>query len=433
MTDGTHPQVTKARRTLPSYVRTALGIVFSFETSLTVAHYAAVGNRFIPYFASVAMAVNLGWGIALLMGRKRGVRRSDLLWIGLYLAFLAYAWLSLAWSPSRDYALYKLIRMSTVILWLIVATTLIVASDPRRVRRFLWLQVLVALPLSLDVFLVYQSTAARNTDYMNYIGLGRAIGVGFLLAVAGVTLGRRSWQGRLVYAVLAGWFSTLLMVIGARGALVSSLLTALVPLLAGLRMPQAGRAVITRSFLRSLGLIVASAALLAAIVWQSGYELWSVRRMALLLDQGADTSAAGRVERYQISLQAWGESTLVGHGIGVFPTLFGVGDQRDYPHNTVLELLVELGLVGALLFALWVVQAFRHWWHGMHRGDRALRVTLLMLTLYALATSALSGDLSSNRLVYVALGLMHLRGDRADGEGQGTPHSDTRFRAPHRG
>jgi O-antigen ligase len=105
------------------------------------------------------------------------------------------------------------------------------------------------------------------------------------------------------------------------------------------------------------------------------------------------------------------EHPLAGVGIGGFDVARGFGDgvRGDYPHNILLEVACELGVLGLVALLLLV-------WYGLRAGAGAMRrartrqefavaATVLTVMVYFLANAMFSGDLNDNRLLFAALGL----------------------------
>ena len=72
------------------------------------------------------------------------------------------------------------------------------------------------------------------------------------------------------------------------------------------------------------------------------------RRMTLVLDTGS-SSVAKRFDMLSFTFEkifenAW--NFLMGLGIGSFGILFNGVDERNYPHNVILELWFEIGIIG---------------------------------------------------------------------------------------
>ncbi|UHQ98899.1 hypothetical protein HYG81_24345 (plasmid) [Natrinema zhouii] len=99
------------------------------------------------------------------------------------------------------------------------------------------------------------------------------------------------------------------------------------------------------------------------------------------------------------------DAPIFGHGIGSFGVLYVGEDIRSYPHNIVLELGVEGGLVAVILFA-----AFSGWCllcavHNRHRDPHLIGVTVAVW-VYLFANAMVTGDLSTNRMLFAGTALL---------------------------
>jgi O-antigen ligase len=101
---------------------------------------------------------------------------------------------------------------------------------------------------------------------------------------------------------------------------------------------------------------------------------------------------------------------LLGIGVGAFSYQEVSDDPRAYAHNIFGELLSESGLLGFGAFLLFLVMAFR----AARRARSALpepgmywhRISLA-LAVYALASAQVSGDLTTNYMVWISLALVY--------------------------
>ncbi|GIX17763.1 MAG: hypothetical protein KatS3mg119_1949 [Rhodothalassiaceae bacterium] len=107
-------------------------------------------------------------------------------------------------------------------------------------------------------------------------------------------------------------------------------------------------------------------------------------RLLTNIDQGGvilDPSALDRLERFRAAWAMFRESPFFGTGMGAFDALTGLG----YPHNIVLELLSEQGVVG-LVFFLGFIAAIL--WRSAQilkrpglRGEAAVLIALFLAEL----------------------------------------------------
>src|SRR5690606_16839831 len=94
--------------------------------------------------------------------------------------------------------------------------------------------------------------------------------------------------------------------------------------------------------------------------------------------------------------------SVFGFGIGSFGVQYTGYDERFYPHNIVVELMLELGLVGLVLFLLpYVVVTLS--WRTIIREPAGWGVIALLA--YELCNLMKSFTYADARMLYFSLGL----------------------------
>jgi len=403
----------------PHYLRTAAGTICTFEAALILFLFAGV-YKADPRFAWLPVDITAFFFlVSVLAGAyivwSRGIRIRGLaaVMVWLYAALLAYALLSMLWSPSVFYAHSKMLYLATLVFWPLAGGALIIAPDPVRYRRFFLLLLLFSGWVGLESAMAFWlgTTSGALGAFVEalsgtYLSLGRVIGPGFLVLVAyTLYLARATWL-RLALGLISLLMLALLLVIGGRMPLIAAALASLV-LLAAVRL-RLGRT--PRQLLLQLGIVAAVAVILLA-GWQfaprSIREMpATVRRIGLLFLEGVEENR--RIEHYQQTLLYLDNDPFFGQGIGSWPVVTGYGDNRAYPHNVFLELLFELGLIGLGLFLAMIFAGLLALppWHKLRRSPYALLA--LALFLNALVNASVSGDLNDNRLLFATLGLLLL-------------------------
>ena len=174
----------------------------------------------------------------------------------------------------------------------------------------------------------------------------------FLLELATEALKRGRHREALAGFALAGaFFLNVLMVTLSRTALVA------VPILLVIFAARHLRR-------RQMALFLPALAAIGALVWLSSPQLRD--RVTRIPDEIAsfddvrlhDTSAGARIEFWKISLSIIDEAPLWGHGTGSINAEFaratGKETNATNPHNQILAVAIQLGLVGVvLLIAMW--------------------------------------------------------------------------------
>src|SRR5690554_489351 len=111
---------------------------------------------------------------------------------------------------------------------------------------------------------------------------------------------------------------------------------------------------------------------------------------------GSNSSDRQRIERFKIAINGFKSSMGLGAGTGGFSVLYGV-DRPEYPHNLVLEILVEQGLIGLLILTMLVLitlnrikkLSFYHKTNVYVKG-------ILSLWFFTLFNAMVSGDIITN-------------------------------------
>ena len=388
-------------------------VVFSFEMVFVLYLFAGrykTDPRFdwVPidltlFFLLFSVAV----GAWVLLRRQLRFRRSALVLTGCMTLFLGYCLASYYWTPSEGYAKEKLLYLGILTFWPFLACTFIISRDFERLKRFAAALVLFSVWVAVESIQGYTKVAVAGQQVSalsgNYLGLGRVIGpAALVLLMYGIAIGRqrrRQWGALLTVA----GYAFILLILGGRGPLLATCLPALVPLLYGLRFRKGGRVAVAR-YAKPLAVSLAVGGL-ATIYFASTMVFSTLKRMSGLFSGSFGASITIRLDMYRQALQIWSEHLFLGAGIGGWPVLAGNGDVKMYPHNMILEVLAELGLVGLSLLCLLVGTAFWRFWknHDLRRAPWAMLIFLLFLN--AFLNAMVTGDLTDNRIVFAFLGL----------------------------
>jgi O-antigen ligase len=264
-------------------------------------------------------------------------------------------WTSVAALPPVLLALYFTHSRGGVLTLIIGAGTLIVLS---RDRLWLLATLLIAVVVTLPAASAVHSRPelANNANFPPIVGQGLEVG-GILLAGVAV-------------ALLAFW---------------------------GLRRLEAGgsapikRAVAIsrdRRVLRGIAIAGVLVALIAGVIW--GGSAWDKFTSSDLSSPTGLTEASsrGRIQFWDVALEAFGEKPVLGHGAGTYQfawdQLRTIDMTNTQAHSLYLQALDELGIVGGVLalgmvlFLLWTGFAA---WRAAGGRERELYAALLGVSL----------------------------------------------------
>jgi len=115
-------------------------------------------------------------------------------------------------------------------------------------------------------------------------------------------------------------------------------------------------------------------------------------------------SIYARLDLYQKSIYYILDNPF-GYGFGSFGLLYTGEDVRFYPHNIILEVFVELGIIGMFMFILLIYHGFK---------SHSTTNIFFYLFLIAFINAQFSGDLASNSymFVYLFLSVLYKRYER---------------------
>lgn len=277
------------------------------------------------------------------------VGKPVLLWCG---------WLVLLLSRTDFDDAYAVTKLGRIFLLHFVTIVLIIAayrSGPNQFNRaFLPSFAFVAACLLVTFALAPQTFAEVGTGRMTVenvsgVWLARAFGVAILFLVL-----KSSWPNWLRLAGIAG-FAVGMLATGSRGPFLSLLLVVFALYAVRYRG--------SRRFWSNVIAAVAVAIVSFGLVWYKYSE-----QVAEYLYRGSSDSLIEQSKRDVLFTQAiedWYSSPLIGVGLGKYAktsassqvgTMYA-DDQflRLYPHNLILEVLAETGLVGLLVFSILIM------------------------------------------------------------------------------
>lgn len=264
------------------------------------------------------------------------------------LLFCAYVVLSLFWGDINDYTLYK----TTVLLSKFSILALVCNQIRGRddiisfLASLLFLYPLIAV-LSYNAISGVQEVDINSrveVGAVNPIWLTRYLLEAFLISALIL-------RGKVISSSILILSLPLVLLAGSKGALLSLIITLLVYYYLNKR----------RLFIRVVMLLF----LLSIVgIFVFGFlsepiQYYIVQRFFRIVPDGTSQGlldhSRGVMWPYVISYMNSHESLyLTGLGFGNFGEVYGVYGERLYPHNIILEVLVELGVVGLLLFFLFV-------------------------------------------------------------------------------
>lgn len=373
------PHATRGR--IPELIATAGLAILAFIGYIKAAPIISSFPVDLTFFgaAIVALAILVSAPRLLAM---RGIAPLILI----YLALLVGA---VPVGVSTEYSSSKVLRVLLLVPICLLGARIILRTDRARTT---WLQIIVLLGFIIAALtILFPDDIAAESGRLtiadgNSIGSARGVGAAVTVLMIWALHGkRRRWISVAAAAVLV----LVMLLIGTRGPL----LAAAAAVTASTFLSRANKTPV-RPLLAILA--VGSAAWIAV----TEAEKFSGRLFTL-----QDDSADARRALWADTLRILTDNPL-GIGWGQLAQYLRPGYSLEsgavqYPHNLILEIFVEAGWLSGALIILALGWAA---WIQTRASTTPVETAMLALLIFSLVSALVSGDVTSNREVWVAVG-----------------------------
>lgn len=321
-----------------------------------------------------------------------------------FLAVLAISWVR---SPSPQYGFTKLTHFAGVAG---IAILVPLSMSQRDIVVFYRVLFVFLVIMAIDALLRsgfapagYFLTAFSS----NYLGLARYSGYGSLTGLFYILPRQTTTLRRMLVLALSFLPSLTLLMAGGRGPVIAYLVSLCFMLIWFLTGSGAIKHTTFKGVIAVMGLMTILVSAIA--VSPGGIFDVTKSRFSFMLSPETGYSTLTRVGFWKLAWSLFMRNPLLGVGLGGFSYWATGYDTREYPHNMVLEVLSETGLVGlttlVLIFATALRGLVRAAKHGSAESRRILFLSWSLL-VYAFVNSCVSGDLNDNRMVFALLSIL---------------------------
>jgi O-antigen ligase len=350
----------------------------------------------------VGLSLGVGWKLLKFAARMDNGPRLSLSklpkWpmIGFGVFALVVA-LSYTYTPAVSYGGTELLRFLGIGTLLLISPFVLIRTE-EDLRRFVVLFLAAGGILALQMILHLEDRQSTSDQDITRIGAGWLMGMLILLALYYHPF-RRAKHNTIQAWVLVPIFSFALIASAARGPIIGLLVVLILNLVTSTRM--LSRIVIT---VLLLGVSTAAAFAVFSQIDPGKYNSKLSEIVDLVEGKAASGSAVQRLKYYRQTLAALPNHPFFGEGVGSWSVFYYGTDKRAYPHNLLLQIAFEQGLLGvcAMGFFLITVGAV---------GVRLIRRTgtryavFPSLVLFCAIVSMFSGDLDDNRVLWYWTGI----------------------------
>jgi O-antigen ligase len=376
---------------------------------LLVPFYKGAAQPYIPVDITVLLAaLNVAQVIPVLRNRRRANRSVIGLALWGTLALLVIA--GIIYAPDQQLAMSRATTFLAVLFLPILPAALRVSSERLYLRQFL--NTILGLGVLTVVLglLALSSTERLSVLGADTISVSRAA---LLVPILGLSLVARGTNRGIQFlmAVLIPMAIIVALASGSRGPLIVAFLIAAAG--AAIRVAR-----VRHIDWRLIGTIAALAVACGVVVVVAAPALptSSLERFTLLWDfvQGgisregtlaSDASTGARLDLFGAALTMFADRPVTGYGMGGFevisPRILGPAEPNTYPHNAILQLAAEFGLVGLALFVALILIAL-----ARPLPQRATSSALRVLFVFFLLNAMVSGDIFDDRMMWGLLVLI---------------------------
>lgn len=283
---------------------------------------------------------------------------------------------------------------------LLFVAPILLIRDQRQFKAFVGTCVVLSIVLLIKRATVLTSLSS-DQDATN-IGSGELFGMTALLLFTFRLSNARLWRFVAFVMVAAFCLATLASV--SRGAVLFLLAAGFLSLLFGPSQMGLGSKKLT---------IVLFAAILGLLaVMFSWVELFAPQKFesktAELSELGSggdpEGTAGTRLKYWKETALGFAEHPIFGHGIGSASVYLTGIDQREYPHNLVIQIAFEQGIIGLAAYLFLLSSAFAQARKAWIATGGALACLIWML-LFHVGISLTSGDLDDQRALWTWCGM----------------------------
>jgi len=376
------------------------GLVFA--AYLLLPYYKGSLSPYVPGDLTVSLAVMNGLQLIwIVRGGWRHLRREPLIaWLALTMVVVAGA----AYAPDREESLPRVAQWLALIVFPSCAALRII-SEPRHVRHVI--AAVLAMGLLVIVLAIPRIGGEERLVVLEQNTILFAVAA---LFVPMIGIAYFSVRNRLIEVALLVLVPMSLIVAVASGSRGPPLAAAAVALCAlAVSIAKGGSFDRRAAGLIGLGAIGAA----VAFVTLGSFPEASIFRYGALVDflsgpaaTTPDSSVGARVDLFGAALRLFAERPIFGHGTGSFASYasgtVGLTD-LPYPHNILLQVGAELGVVGLALVVILVASAAL----GRLPASRSW-VAVRLLFAFLFVEGLVSGDLYSDRMLWGLLAMLVL-------------------------
>jgi len=367
-------------------------------------------ENILPDFLDFTVFLGLIVGFSILLNIIK--RQFKLPWISSnffipYFLLVISMLASLLYTESSVYGQDKFLRF-VIITTLAAFGPMFLLENRKRMHYFFYALIGTSTLMVIDSIISTWGKPGVHTAFgSNYLALGRITGITSLIVLYYFLLLRKGKKKKIFWALLLVLNLFGLLYSGGRAPVIVFIITLLLLGLIALA-PKVSMNKFKLIKITSLFLLIS---FLIFILSPEPFLKIFLRVRIMLTQEKGGISISKRLNSYKSAIRAFYERPILGLGIGGFGIYHSGIDGRLYPHNILLEIGSELGILGLISFTLLIGFCFFYLINlrKKHREKEKyfLITTILALFIFMLMNTSVSGDINDNRVFFVWLGVAY--------------------------
>lgn len=326
----------------------------------------------------------------------------------LIIFFLIYIIISYVLGPSKLVAQNKLVAFSSALIGFLTVSTFKKIDVSKFSIWFVSINFILAIWYS-PIIIQMKKGGLFYLNYLEtkslYLNLSYTLGISILL----ILIHKEFFNNNIFYrrfrilAIIS--LVALIIITGGRGGILFTIIIVLIYYI--LNLINSGFNIRLNKKIVTLGILSIPLVLLffdsdnLIIVLDRAYGRFLILTEVISNNSSEEFSINNRFDQIYISFKlvfSSIQSFFIGHGFGAYGIASTGSDERLFPHNVILEILVELGFVGLFIFMLFHYIVFKN-------NINLLKSLSILIFLYIFLNHLKSFSLAELRIYFGFLGL----------------------------
>lgn len=353
---------------------------------------------FIPELRIIFAILGLIYGLFL---NKVEVRSLSNLYIklilGFFLLLIAYLFISKVPTYGRE----KIISFLILIVIPVIIFFIMSPMQEKDLKSLITICIMVSIFHSLRIIFYgsYNDSRGLSEFLLSPISYARYAGLGIvILFTLLVSKSLNILKMSLIYFLLI-FLTFALFITGSRGPIISILFSIIVVLVINFKKKEL-------TFILAIKKLIIFILVLNICIYIMPVKFNEIQGINRIFSYSYSTNnlnalSSGRSELIKIAFKGFLDSNFIGIGTGGFPSLLNRQDE-EYPHNIILEVLVEQGLAGFILISLLFLLTLRRasLIISSHTFTKSQEI-IVVLWFYSFMNSMFSCDINGNYTFWI--------------------------------